>query len=69
MEKEKNIMIDELLFEGEYLNGEGKDYDKDGKLDFFGEYKNDKRWNGKENIYNFMGNLSRVRKYLNGIKK
>ena len=39
-----------LIFEGEYLNGErhgkGKEYDAD-KLIFEGEYKNGKRWNGK----------------------
>ena len=40
-----------LLFEGEYLNGElngkCKEYFEDGNLSFEGEYKNGKRWNGK----------------------
>ena len=39
-----------IIFEGEYLNGErngkGKEYDAIGKLDFEGEYLNGKR-NGK----------------------
>ena len=38
---------DELLFEGEYLNGKrngkGKEYDEDGKLRFEGEYLKGKR--------------------------
>ena len=41
---------DELIFKGEYLNGErngkGKEYYK-GKLIFEGEYLNGKKWNGK----------------------
>ena len=41
----------ELIFEGEYVNGEkngkGKEYDKsNGKVIFEGEYLNGKRWNG-----------------------
>ena len=35
------------MFEGEYLNGKGKEYYKDGKLLFECEYKNDLKWNGK----------------------
>ena len=40
---------DNLLFEGEYLNGErngkGKEYNNNGYLIFEGEFKNGKRWN------------------------
>ena len=41
----------ELIFEGEYLNGErngkGKENDDDGKYVFEGEYLYGKKWNGK----------------------
>ena len=41
----------QLIFEGEYLNGEmkgkGKEYYKNGKLKFEGEYLNWKKWSGK----------------------
>ena len=42
-------------YEGEYLNGKGKEYYYDGKLLFEGEYKDGKRWNGKG--YNPGGNV------------
>ena len=49
--KEYHYSEDFLLYEGEYLNGErngqGKEYDYDGKLIFEGEYLKGKRWNGK----------------------
>ena len=49
--KEYNIYNNELIFEGEYLNGKrnrkGKEYNREGKLEFEGEYLQDKRWNGK----------------------
>ena len=49
--KEYNINDDELIFEGEYLNGKrngkGKEYEDD-ELVFEWEYLNGKRWNGKE---------------------
>ena len=53
---EYNI-YDELIFEGEYLNGKingkGKKYnDSNNKLEFEGEYLNGKRWNGKLYDYN-----------------
>jgi len=43
--KRKIMILYELLFEGEYLNGKrwngkGKEYDSDGKLLFKGEYSN-----------------------------
>ena len=44
MEKEKNMIMIKLEFEGEYLNGErngkGKEYYDNGKLIFEGEYLN-----------------------------
>ena len=50
-EKEKNMSVGKLEFEGEYLNGKrngkGKEYNYEGKLLFEGEYLNGKRWNGK----------------------
>ena len=50
-----------LVFEGEYLNGErngkGKEYDYFRKLKFEGEYLNGKRWNGISRIYYFNGAL------------
>ena len=47
-----------MLFEGEYINGEGNGKGKQfkfyyGDLDFDGEYLNGKRWNGKK--YNKKG--------------
>ena len=40
----------DLIYEGEYLNGEkngkGKEYYYNGKLEFEGEYLNNKKWNG-----------------------
>ena len=52
--KEYDEVIGEIKFEGEYLdgkrNGKGKEYDYDGKLEFEGEFKNDKIWNGKGRI-------------------
>ena len=54
--KEYNSYNDELLFEGEYKNGErngkGKEYNKFGDVLFEGEYKNGER-NGKGQEYNF----------------
>ena len=45
--KGKEYYNGKLIFEGEYLNGEGKEYDYDGDLLFEGEYLNGKRWNGE----------------------
>ena len=47
MEKEENIMrmVCEYL-DGE-KNGKGREYHKNSKLRFEGEYLNDKKWNGK----------------------
>ena len=56
--KEYNGYNDELIFEGEYLNGErhgkGKEYNWDGKLLFEGEYIKGKRnGKGKQYFHNF----------------
>ena len=52
--KEYNGYNDELLFEGEYLNGKrngkGREYDNNGNIKFEGEYLNGKR-NGKGKEY------------------
>ena len=46
-----NGFDNELIFEGEYLNGKkngkGKEYYKNGNLKFEGEYLDDKKWSGK----------------------
>ena len=36
-----------IIFEGEYLNGKGKEYYLKNKIKFEGEYKNGLKWNGK----------------------
>ena len=43
----------QLIFEGEYLNGnkKGKEYDDNCELIFEGEYLDEKRWNGKIKEY------------------
>ena len=50
-----NIYNDELLFAGQYSNGNkngnGKEYNENGKLIFEGEYYDGKKWNGTEKIY------------------
>ena len=66
--KEYNIN-DELLFEGEYLNGKrngkGKEYYNNNHLKFEGEFLNGKR-NGKGKEYYFDGGLRFEGEYLNG---
>ena len=43
-----------MKFEGEYLNGQrngkGKEYDKDGELEYEGEYLNGKKMEMERNI-------------------
>ena len=62
----------ELIFEGEYLNGQkngkGKEYGDLGESLFEGEYLNGKRWNGKGKEYNMYGELLFFGEYLNGKK-
>ena len=68
--KEYEGIDDELVFEGEYLNGKrngkGKEY-KDEKLIFEGEYLNGKRnGKGKEYIDDSRGKFIFEGEYLNG---
>ena len=77
--KEYNGEDDELIFEGEYLNGKrngkGKEYfGKINKLRFEGECLNDKKWNGKGYdwngiiIYEVINGNGKVEEYYdNGI--
>ena len=55
----REYCINELIFKGEYLNGErngkGQEYDSGEILIFEGEYLNGKRWNGKG--YDIKGNF------------
>ena len=67
--KEYNYINEELLFEGEFIdgekNGKGKEYKYSSFLIFEGEYKNDKR-NGKGKEYSDDGKLIFEGEYLNG---
>ena len=69
--KEYKIYSDELIYEGEYLNGKrngkGKEYGRYGRLIFKGEYLNGKR-NGKGKEYGSYGRLIFEGEYLNGKK-
>ena len=56
MEKEKYYDKDRTKFEGEYLNGKGKEYYDNDKIKFEGEYLNGKR-NGKAKEYYGNGKL------------
>ena len=38
----------------------------EGKLEFEGEYLNDKKWNGKFKLYIYNGKLEYEGEYLNG---
>ena len=60
-----NLIYDNLEFEGNYINGVGKEYYKDGKYE--GEYLNGKR-NGNFKIYSHKGKLIRECVYKNGLE-
>ena len=62
-----NSMNNNLIFEGEYLNGIGKEYNDDGKVLYEGEYLNGKR-NGKGKIYYTDGKLLFEGEFLNNKK-
>jgi len=66
-----NSSSDELIFEGEYLNGKkngkGKEYYENGKLKYEGEYINGKK-NGKGKEYYENGNIKYEGEYLNDEK-
>ena len=62
-----NVCDDFLVFEGNYINGNGKEYYDDGKLFFEGKYLNRKRFgNGK--IYGRNGNIITEGVYKNGLR-
>ena len=67
----KEYEFGQLIYEGEYLNGErngkGKEYRK-GELTFEGEYLKSKRWNGKGKEYFVLDELIYEGEYLNGKK-
>ena len=69
--KEYNLLLCKLIFEGYYLNGkrngEGKEYDYEGRLKFEGEYLNGER-NGKGKEYNFTGEILYEGEYKNGLR-
>ena len=73
--KEYDSFTNEIVFEGEYKNGErsgkGKEYDKFGNLIFDGEWKSGKRWNVKKYLqYSFMKNeLKEGKGYLREFSK
>ena len=54
--KEYDFYGGRLKYEGDYLNGKGKEYDFNGKIQFEGEYLNGKR-NGKGKEYFDNGNI------------
>ena len=68
--KEFSANFDDLVFEGEYIDGEKngkcKEYNYDNKLEFKGEYLNGKRWNGIEYNYRFEGGLKYIIEYKEG---
>ena len=63
------------MFEGEYLNGKRngkwKEYNLDGEIIFEGEYKDDKKWNGKgydedgNVIYEINNGNGKIKEYNN----
>ena len=71
IEKELNIIIFYLLFEGEFKHGKrygkGNEYNYFGELIFEGEYLHGKR-NGRGKEYNGAGELKFEGEYLNGKK-
>ncbi len=74
LEKEGKVKIydcyndNTLLYEGEYPNGKGKEYNYYGELIFEGEYLNRKKWKGKGKEYHDNNELKFEGEYLNGEK-
>ena len=62
-----NSINNDLIFEGEYLNGIGKEYDSRGDLLFEGQYLNGKR-NGIGKVYYSDGKLLYEGEFLKGKK-
>ena len=48
-------------------NGEGNEYNKDGKLIFKGQYLRGLRWNGNGNVYDLEGNIKYEVNYFSGV--
>ena len=76
--KTKEYRNFELIFGGECekslerlirWNGNGKEFDRKGKLIFEGEYFEGKRWNGKGKEYNNKNELEFDGKYINCKKR
>ena len=69
--REYKLNTNELIFEGEYLNGKrngkGKEYDDEVNLIFEGEYLNGNKWNG--NGYDNKNNIAYTLKNGNGLIK
>ena len=66
-----NSYNNDILFEGNYSNGEknifGKEYDEKGRLIFEGEYLNGKKWKGVAKEYSeYNGKLILEYSYLDG---
>ena len=67
--KVKEYNNNKLLFEGEYLNGEGKEFDSNGNLNYKGKYLNGKRNGiGKEYDNNNNNKIKFDGEFLNGKK-
>ena len=68
--QEYNVYDNNLIYEGEYLNGErngmGKEFDNFEKLIFEGEYLKGKRWNGEYIKYYDKNTISFQGVYKNG---
>ena len=71
--KVKEYKEDELIFEGEYINGRrngrGIEYYSKNKIGFEGEYLEGKQWNGKEIAYNSDGESAFSIDYTEGKSK
>ena len=70
--KEYNILTDNIMFEGEYLNGKkngkGKEYNEYENIIFEGEYKDGKK-EGQGKEFDESGNLIFEGEYENGLRK
>ena len=65
--KVKEYCNNKLVFDGEYLNGEGKEFDSNGKLIYEGKYLNGKR-NGKGKEYYNNNKIKFDGEFFNGKK-
>ena len=65
---DKRIKWEEYFNDMFFKNIKGNEYDKNGELDFEGEYLNGERWNGKGKEYFDNGELKFEGEYLNGEK-